>query len=106
MKKIYESFSEIADDFTSGYHWTHVCSDHSSDECFPWQHGVDEFAKFLDTCGVKIIANPDIYDTMWDDFKNFKPTKYKECTAGRRKRLPTANNARSAKRAKPRIARA
>lgn len=97
MKKIYESFIEIAEDFTNGDHWTHVCSDHTSEECYQWQHGVQEFAKFLDTCGVKIIANPDIYDTMWDDFKNLKPTKYKECAAGRLKRLPTINNSANPK---------
>jgi hypothetical protein len=98
MKKIYESFTEIADDFTNGDHWTHALSDHTSDECYPWQHGVDEFAKFLDTCGVKIISNPDIHETLWSDFKHFKPLKYKECAAIKGKRLKKAANSRKPKR--------
>lgn len=79
MKKIYESFTEIAEDFTDGLHWTHLLSDHTSDECIPWQHGVQEFAKFLDTAGVKIIENPDVHKVLWDDVRSFKPEKYKKC---------------------------
>ena len=79
MKKVYESFEEIANDFKDGEHWTHQLSDHTSDDCFAWQHGVSEFAKFLDACGVKIIKNTKIHDTLWDDMRTFKPEKFSKC---------------------------
>lgn len=81
MKQIYESFSEIADDFTDGEHWTHQLSNHTADECFPWQHGVKEFAEFLDEMGVKIIQNPEIHAKLWKRIRTFKPlifTEHKE----------------------------
>jgi hypothetical protein len=65
MKTIYENFSEIAVDFTDGYSWTHRLSNHSDAECLGWQDGVLEFAKFLDTSGVKIIENPEICEALW-----------------------------------------
>jgi len=80
MKKIYETFNEIAEDFKDGEHWTHKLSDHTTDDCFAWQHGVAEFAKFLDACGVKIIQNPDIYETLWEGMRTFKPDKFHICS--------------------------
>jgi len=79
MKKIYETFEEIAEEFKDGEHWTHKLSDHIPDECFAWQHGVIEFAKFLDACGVKIIQNPEIHETLWEDIRTFKPDKFHVC---------------------------
>ena len=77
MKKIYESFEEIADHFRTGESWTHQLSDHTSDECFAWQQGVMEFGKWLDNAGLKIIQNPEIYKELWDDLNMpSKPKKY------------------------------
>ena len=66
MKRIYESFSEVAEDFVTGEYWTHSLSPHSSSECFGWQKGVQEFAKWLDSSGAKILENPEIYEKLWD----------------------------------------
>ena len=82
MKRTYEAFWEIADDFVMGEHWTHACSDHTADECLPWQHGVREFAKWLDEVGVKIIENPEIYETLWENVRTHKPTEYAMCSKG------------------------
>jgi hypothetical protein len=79
MKKIYESFEEIAADFVNGDHLTHKGSKHDPDECLAWQHGVREFARWLDACGVKIIENPEVYDTLWDSFRPHKPDSFAEC---------------------------
>ena len=78
MKKIYETFTEIAEDFRDGDHWTHSLSEHENgEECFAWQHGVMEFGKWLDKCGVKIIQNPEIHKTLWEDVRTYKPTEFK-----------------------------
>lgn len=76
MKLIYESFSEIAKDFTDGGHWTHAMSKHKPEDCIPWQHGVMEFAKFLDVLGMQIVSNPCVYEELWKDVRTFKPKKY------------------------------
>ena len=76
MKHTYTSFSEMAEGFTDGDSWTHEMSDHTSDECCAWQHGVEEFANWLDECGVKIIENPEIYDKLWDSLRTHKPDKF------------------------------
>lgn len=81
MKKIYKDFEEIARDFTHGNHWTHRLSDHTSEECFAWQHGVHEFAKWLDAVGVKIIENPEIFDELWEDVRSHKPKNLQMCHA-------------------------
>ena len=78
MKRAYESFQEIADDFTDGAHWTHALSEHRTEDCFAWQHGVMEFAEFLDAVGVKMIANPEIYEQLWEDIRTHKPEKFKD----------------------------
>jgi len=82
MKKIYESFMEIANDFVDGEHWTHQLSKHTEDECFAWQHGVKEFAAWLDQCGTKIIENPEIYPTLWGNLMgfNYKHGNNVECS--------------------------
>jgi hypothetical protein len=79
MKHIYQSFSEIAETFTRGESWTHCMSKHSRNECEPWQHGVHEFAHWLDACGVKIVENPEIFDVLWDKARTYKPDSYMEC---------------------------
>ena len=73
MKKIYESFTEIAEDFTRGESWAHSFSDHTPDDCFAWQHGVREFAKFLDEYGLKMTENTEIYEKLWDEIRTHKP---------------------------------
>lgn len=78
MKKTYESFSEIASDFCNGDHWTHSLSDHTSEGCFDWQHGIYEFAKFLDEVGLKMLKTPKTYDVLWERIRTYKPTKVKE----------------------------
>jgi hypothetical protein len=80
MKLIYESFTEIAKDFTDGNSITHVLSDHEQKDCFAWQHGVHEFAKWLDSEGLKIISNPDVYSKLWENTRMFKPEKFEECS--------------------------
>ena len=65
MKRTYEKFSEIADAFVNGDSWPHKLSDHEDAECLGWQKGVRQFAKWLDTAGVQIVANPEIYDALW-----------------------------------------
>ena len=82
MKKIYENFSEMAEDFRAGEHWTHQLSDHTSDDCFAWQHGVMEFAKWLDEVGVKIIENPEIYAKLWENVRTHKPERFNDCCKG------------------------
>jgi len=67
MKLIYENFSEIAEAFKDGEAWTHTLSPHGSNECISWQQGIREFARWLDTAGVKLIQNPEIYDNLWED---------------------------------------
>jgi len=66
MKRSYETFEEIADHFTGGHSLTHNHSTHTDEECIPWQHGVLEFAKFLDLVGMKMVVSSDIYDELWD----------------------------------------
>lgn len=73
MKRIYENFTEIAEAFVDGEHWPHMLSEHSEEECNGWQHGVQEFAKWLDTAGVKIIENPEIYEKLWEEVRTYKP---------------------------------
>ena len=70
MKNIYENFEEIADGFCSGDSVTHVFSPHATEECLGWQKGAREFAKFLDGAGMKIVANPEIYDKLWETAAN------------------------------------
>lgn len=77
MKHKYENFTEIAQDFTKGENWTHQLSEHSSDECPAWQHGVLEFAKWLDTSKIKLVKNEKIYDRLWKEYRTYKP-KLKE----------------------------
>lgn len=69
MKHIYENFEEIASDFCDGNSFTHDNREHSKAECNGWQHGVKEFAKFLDGHGLSIVANPEIYDVLWNEAK-------------------------------------
>ena len=68
---------EIADDFCDGSYWTHQLSDHTSDECLSWQHGVYEFAKFLDAVGIGITENTQLYEQLWKDIRTHKPTGIK-----------------------------
>jgi hypothetical protein len=73
MKKIYESFREIAKDFVNGDSWTHTVSSHTEAECLTWQNAIFEFCNFLDTAGVKIVANPEIYEKLWENIRTLIP---------------------------------
>lgn len=77
MKQVYENFADVAENFKGG--WAHQLSDHTPDECFAWQHGVTEFAHFLDGLGLKIIDNPDFHKILWGAFENYKPDSYTPC---------------------------
>lgn len=79
MKHIYENFTEIAGHFTRGESWTHNTSDHTPESCIPWQHGVKEFAAWLDQCGLQIVQSPDIHDRLWEGFSRHKPSVYAPC---------------------------
>ena len=67
MKRIYETFSEIATDFVDGEHWTHQLSKHPTHECFGWMHGVREFAEWLDASGIDLLCgeDPSIHEKLW-----------------------------------------
>ncbi len=78
MKKIYENFEEIAEDFRTGENWTHFGREHNEDPCSAWQQGAMEFAKWLDTSGVKIIANPEIYEKLWENWRDISAKKKKK----------------------------
>lgn len=64
MRKFYDTFKEIAEDFTNGESITHNHSKHTVDECIPWQHGVLEFAEFLDRLGLSIVDNLNV-NKLW-----------------------------------------
>jgi hypothetical protein len=68
MKKIYESFQEIADDFCHGDGFAHRGSDHTPAECIGWQNGIREFARWLDDAGGRLLCEPDIYKKLWDTY--------------------------------------
>lgn len=63
---LYESFSEFADDFVNGENRAHRCSDHTPDECYGWQKGVKEFAKWLDDAGGKLLCEAGTFERLWD----------------------------------------
>ena len=69
MKRIYESFSEIAEHFVDGNSITHRINGHTADECIPWQTGIKDFAAWLDNVGLSLLQNPDIYDKLWERMK-------------------------------------
>ena len=48
MSYLYKSLEELSRDFTDGESCTHRSSPHTPDECIGWQHGVEEFAKWVD----------------------------------------------------------
>ena len=73
---LYENFQEVADGFVDGESWTHKLSDHPRKACCSWQHGVQEFAAFLDRAGVKISGVS--VDQIFDDITTFKPEKFEE----------------------------
>ncbi len=78
MKHTYQSFKEIANDFIDGDNWTHTRSPHDGKQCLVWQKAILEFADWLDECGVKIIENPEIYDTLWKRMRTAKPAEARE----------------------------
>ena len=56
MKITYESFYELSEVFRDGYGIAHAKSDHTPDECLPWQKGAIEFAEWLDEMGYKVTT--------------------------------------------------
>lgn len=71
MRKIYKTFTEMAKDFRNGELWTYQLSDHICDDCVAWQHGIMEFAKWLDEVDIKMIENPGIPTKPWDDARTY-----------------------------------
>lgn len=67
MKKIYETFSEIADDFCDGENASHQLSQHSTNICELWQASIREFAKALDLAGIKPPEDEKTYDRFWEN---------------------------------------
>jgi hypothetical protein len=59
----YETFTEIADDLKNGYSVFHrITSKHDKDDCFAWQKGIEDFAKWLDENGYIVANKPsDLY---------------------------------------------
>jgi len=57
MKTTYETFAELAEAMTDGGGILHHSSPHSGDDCMPWQHGVKDFAGWLDHIGVKVSVS-------------------------------------------------
>jgi hypothetical protein len=66
VKKTYENFEEMANDFTSGEKSAHMLSDHSESICYIWQTSILEFAKSLDLAGIKLKEDSKIYVKFWD----------------------------------------
>jgi hypothetical protein len=66
MKIIYESFAEFADDFVAGESMAHCGSRHTADECFGWQKGVKEFARWIDAAGGKLLCETDTHEKLWN----------------------------------------
>lgn len=64
MKKTYETFSEIAEEFIDGGNISHIFSDHNSSACYVWQEAIAEFAGALDDGGFKPKGN---YGKFWDN---------------------------------------
>ena len=65
MKRVYENMKEIAEDFTDGTSWTHAGRKHDDDPCIAWHEGVRDFAEWLDSVGIEIIQNPEVYEELW-----------------------------------------
>lgn len=68
MKKIYESFEDLANAMVDGEGLLHSYNCINDDEayedpCCAWQHGVTSFAEWLDHIGVKV--------NITDGAKNF-----------------------------------
>lgn len=86
MKRVYESFSELAREMTNSGGALHayncvVSNDpFINDACISWQRGVEDFAEWLDYIGVKVNI---IDDT--NNFYNFMSKKAKKCLIKRRK---------------------
>jgi len=67
MKKIYESFEELADAMCAGEGILHAynCAQNrytNGDPCMSWQTGVQTFAQWLDHIGVKVEIPDDAED--------------------------------------------
>lgn len=76
MKKTYETFSEIANDFTDGEGKAHLFSNHSTESCIAWQTAILEFAKALDLADIPLPNDPQIYESFW---KNITQSINKNC---------------------------
>jgi len=91
MKRIYESFSEVAEDFVDGDSVTHKNLPHKSDPCLSWQDGVKDFAEVLDLTlkafskKGNLIVEIDLshlafYETFWLAAREWRSLKDKEIT--------------------------
>jgi hypothetical protein len=66
MKRIYETFTEIAEDFKYGDYLAHQLADHGSGVCFVWQESIMEFARALDLAGFKPSRHEKNYELFWE----------------------------------------
>ena len=66
MKKIYESFEEMAEDMKNGNFLAHQLSDHSTEICDIWQQSILEFGKALDNAGIPLPKDEEIYERFWE----------------------------------------
>ena len=77
MRKIYESFEELADEMCAGDGSLHIlnCARsrhiHDGDTCVLWMTGVRAFAEWLDHIGVKVEVPDNAVD-----FYHFCAKKY------------------------------
>lgn len=54
-------FEDIAGELTDGYSLFHrITSKHDEHECFAWQTGIHDFAKWLDNNNYKVVQLPAI----------------------------------------------
>lgn len=67
MKRVYESFEEMADDMTDGEFIAHQLSEHSTGVCYVWATAIKEFARALDRAGIKLPDDPKIYEDFWQN---------------------------------------
>lgn len=85
MKRIYETFQEIADDFTNGEFKAHQLSDHSEGVCYVWQTAIEEFAIALDNAGIKLPNDEEVWNKFWDNIHD----SFTDWKAGFNKKKPS-----------------
>ncbi len=65
MKITYESFAELAREMTKGDGRLHRANCPGVEKCIEWQHGVHDFAGWLDHIGVPVAISDDAVDEFF-----------------------------------------